>query len=318
MASVKGCRPRFLLDSMEMLLEDLFLHALGPSIGGAHPPPKMKQLNPTGTNPKRPHKKKAEDDNRKLSNKAVLASKKNSVAIFRKWQRVQYWSTSHECWVNAVVVAVRSDGAVQIDVKDSFWISLEEQTGKLRIPQREAYEVNTRLDKCNDRGEWEECRVLDVHEDEQSIKIDIEPETWYSMEAQTSIFRPHCPGEAEVLMWKAEMLVREKVGIWGPKTSLSPEILGSMADLYATALHRSPHNVRCMDFLAEVRCEQGRIEDAETLYEQALDEDPFDLKVLSDFQELLKGKGEKVKAKNLAKREVTIKDRLRDLKSKGL
>lgn len=54
---------------------------------------------------------------------------------FGKDEPVQYFSTTHECWVDCVVTEVHPSGAIQISAKPGYWFkTAAEQTSKIRRP----------------------------------------------------------------------------------------------------------------------------------------------------------------------------------------
>jgi len=54
--------------------------------------------------------------------------------FFHEGQTLEYLSASVGSWIQCVVCATRADGAVQIDVKKEYWMELQEQSSKLRLP----------------------------------------------------------------------------------------------------------------------------------------------------------------------------------------
>jgi len=56
------------------------------------------------------------------------------LVFFQEGQTLEYLSASVGSWIQCAVIATRADGAVQIDVKKEYWMELQEQSSKLRLP----------------------------------------------------------------------------------------------------------------------------------------------------------------------------------------
>eukprot|EP00746_Dinoflagellata_sp_MGD_P124651 gnl/MRDRNA2_/MRDRNA2_59261_c0_seq1.p1 gnl/MRDRNA2_/MRDRNA2_59261_c0~~gnl/MRDRNA2_/MRDRNA2_59261_c0_seq1.p1 ORF type:complete len:552 (+),score=132.67 gnl/MRDRNA2_/MRDRNA2_59261_c0_seq1:144-1658(+) len=55
-----------------------------------------------------------------------------SQTCYAEGMKAQYYSSSQQCWIPCVVLGVRSSGEVELNVRKGYWLSLTEQTTKLR------------------------------------------------------------------------------------------------------------------------------------------------------------------------------------------
>jgi len=146
--------------------------------------------------------------------KEMLANKVRIPGSYAVGQEVEFWSTSSAQWIKCKVTQADPTGSVMVEVKPNVWISMEEQSQRMRIPAVAAVPAMTlippqldgRASEENDpvpeylavgqqveywstsQNKWVTCRVTHV-ETEGGVQVDVKPGTWIFKEDQPGRIR---------------------------------------------------------------------------------------------------------------------------------
>jgi len=120
---------------------------------------------------------------------------------FRVGQQVQYHSASHGRWLTCKITRVVSSGAVELDIKPGYFVTLDEQGEKLRalLPAEggqphgrsplDVFQVGQCVEYYSDsQGVWTKCRVTKV-DSSGAVELDIKPGQLVSVKVQAEKIR---------------------------------------------------------------------------------------------------------------------------------
>jgi len=228
----------------------------------------------------------------------------NGKAWFAKHSFVQYNSVTQNTWVDAEVIFVREDGSIMIDLKDGHWFSVEDQRTKFRDGRRKAWAVGTELQYFSvTQGGWTDCTVTAMNPQDRSIQINIKADYWMQVDEQAQKLRAPCVDKTDELVYEAGHLLERSV----------PDAAGA-EEKYREVLKMEPDHVAALEGLAVLMMNfRSDLEASEDLFRQALVENPWSLRALTDLGDILKVTQRLDEARKLHKRWRKVRDRLKDL-----
>lgn len=230
----------------------------------------------------------------------------NGKARFKKYQNVEYNSITQGAWLEVQVITVNRDGCIMIDLKDGYWFTVEEQWQKFRDGSRKAWLVDSELEYWSvTHASWTPCVVIDRNPQDNSIQIDIKKGYWMSVAEQDEKLRLPLYDKGDEIVWKTgKMLAAEP-----------PDVAGA-EKMLRKLLQEAPDHTLAMESLAAIlRDYFGDLDGAEDLYRQALNENPFELKVLSDLGDLLLVRGQEKEAEEMHQRWRKVREKLKDIEN---
>eukprot|EP00927_Polykrikos_kofoidii_P011576 TRINITY_DN14934_c0_g1_i1.p1 TRINITY_DN14934_c0_g1~~TRINITY_DN14934_c0_g1_i1.p1 ORF type:complete len:637 (-),score=95.30 TRINITY_DN14934_c0_g1_i1:69-1979(-) len=131
-------------------------------------------------------------------------------------QEVAYWSVSMRRWIQAHITEMRSDGAVQVDIKPGFWMSVSDQAEKLK-PACELGSTHTHAtgDEVEHwsatQGKWMQTSVVEVRPADGAVRVSIKPEAWITCAEQDAKLQPKASSCAESIVEESDGPVYEFV-----------------------------------------------------------------------------------------------------------
>jgi len=228
----------------------------------------------------------------------------NGKARFKKYQNIEYDSVTQGAWLEVQVIMVREDGGIMIDLKDRYWFDVDEQWKKFREGSRKAWLVDSELEywSVSNQG-WTRCSVCDRNPQDNSIQIDIKKGYWMSVAEQDEKLRLPLYDGGDEIVWKTGRMLQAD----------PPDVSGAEKMLRKLLQEASDHTLAMESLAAILRDYFGDLPGAEALYRQALNENPFELKVLSDLGDLLRVQGQESEADEMHKRWRKVRDKLKDI-----
>lgn len=233
----------------------------------------------------------------------------NGKALFAKHSKCQYNSISLGKWVDATVTMVDPDGQIMIDIKDNCWFTVEEQKEKFRdMPHKCPWSVGDLVQyKSVTQNCWVACKIIAVDPNTGSVQIDVKEKYWMKVEEQEQKLRPHMLVPTDELIWEAGQLLDKDF----------PDVAGAEAKLQKV-LDLEDDNTKAMDvyaiLLRDHRADHGQ---AEAMYKEALLHNPFDVKILSDYSDLLIFHGRPEEAKPMQELMQKVRVKLKEFEDEA-
>lgn len=226
----------------------------------------------------------------------------NGKALYKKYDKCFYNSVSLGKWVEATVIMVNEDGCVMIDTKEEYWFSIEEQVEKFKAGQT-CYQVGEHVQyKSVTQNCWIDCKVIVMDPQNYAIQVSVKENHWMKVKEQEEKVRyPVKPGIEETL-WEAGKVLEKKV----------PDV-DSAEKTYRQVLKNEDDNVKALYGLAVLlRDFRNDYHAARRIFLQALEESPYDMKVLSDYADLNLVLGARSEAEELYDRLAKVRAKLRE------
>jgi len=225
-------------------------------------------------------------------------------ALFKKYQNIEYNSITQGAWLEVQVIMVNEDGAIMIDLKDRYWFGIEEQRLKFREGSRKAWLEGSELEYLSTtHNSWTPCMVVERNEKDNSIQIDIKKGYWMSVAEQDKKLRLTLYDASDIIVWETGKMLQEDP----PDPHKAEQKLREL-------LQEEPDHTLAMESLAAIlRDYFDDLAGADELYRRALNENPFELKVLSDFYDLLRVQGHAAEAEEMYQRWRKVRDKLKDI-----
>lgn len=226
----------------------------------------------------------------------------NGKSIFKKYDKCYYNSVSLGKWVEAVVIMVNEEGAIMIDTKEEYWFSVEEQLEKFKVGQK-SYQVGEHVQyKSVTQNCWIDCKVIVVDPQNSAIQVSVKENHWIKVREQEEKIRYPVKAGVEEALWEAGRLLEKSV----------PEV-ESAEKKYRQVLRQEDDNVKALYGLAVLlRDFRNDFKAAKKVFVEALDESPYDMKVLSDYADLALVLGMKSEAEELYDRLLKVRAKLRE------
>lgn len=228
----------------------------------------------------------------------------NGKALYKKYDNIEYNSITQGAWLEVQVIMVREDGAIMIDLKDRYWFDLQEQSGKFREGGRKPWLVESELQYYSQtQGGWVDCTVVNRNMADNTIQISCKEHYWMSVAEQDEKLRMPLYDRSDEVVWEAgKMLKQDPADCKGSEQKLRQ------------LLQDEPDHTLAMESLANLlRDWHLDFGGAEVLYRRALNENPFEIKVLSDFGDLLKVLGKKPEAEEIHQRWRKVRDKMKEI-----
>lgn len=228
----------------------------------------------------------------------------NGKTLFKKYECIEYNSQSHNAWLEVQVLMVREDGAIMIDLKDKYFFTVQEQKEKFRKGSRQPWQIDTELQYYSlTQGGWVDCTVTLLRDIDNAVQINIKAEYWMLEDEQEEKLRLPIYEVSDEVVWEVGKLLKMEP----PQYKQGERRLEEL-------LENEPDHTSALECLAALRRDHyGDYSGAEKLYRQALDENPFELKVLSDFGDLLKAMGNKSEGEQVHQRWRKVRDKVKDI-----
>jgi len=227
----------------------------------------------------------------------------NGKALFKKYDDVYYNSVSLGAWVEATVIMINALGHIMIDTKEEYWFPLEEQREKIRLCGFKPYQVgeNVQYDSVTQHA-WLDCKVIVVDPVDHSIQVSVKENYWVKVAQQTDKVRyPVRPGSDE-LIWQAGRMLKK-----------TPPDVDAAERKYRKVLEKEEDHVKALEGLALLlRDYRGNYLQAEAFYKRAVEESPYEMKVLSDYADMCLVQGRDDLAEELYDRLRRIRAKLRE------
>lgn len=243
-----------------------------------------------------------ESKNRKAPSKAKPLDVSNGKALFKKYQNIEYNSVTQGAWLDVQVIMVREDGAIMIDLKDRFWFDPEEQKTKFRDGGRKPYLLDSELQYFSStQGGWVDCIVVNQNKD--GVQINIKENYWMSVAEQDEKLRLPLYDRSDEVVWESGKLLK-----------MEPPDCRQAEQKLRTLLQEETDLTLAMETLATLlRDYYQDYTGAEELYQRALNDNPFEIKVLSDFGDLLKFRGRAKEAEEMHQRWRKVRDKMKEI-----
>jgi len=232
----------------------------------------------------------------------------NGKALFLKYDNVYYNSASLGKWVEATVIMINEQGHIMIDTKEEYWFPLDEQREKIRPCGFKPFQVgeHVQYDSLTQHA-WLDCKVIVVDPVDHSIQVSVKEHSWIKVAQQGDKVRyPVRPGFEE-LIWQAGRMLKK-----------NPPEVDTAERKYRKVLVQEEDNIKALEGLALLlRDYRGDYSQAEACYETALEESPYEMKVLSDYADMCLVQGRDGLAEDLYGRLRRVREKLREFDESG-
>jgi len=228
----------------------------------------------------------------------------NGKALFKKYDNIEYNSVTQGAWLEVQVIMVREDGAIMIDLKDRYWFDVQEQASKFREGGRKPWLVESELQYYSQtQGGWVDCTVVNRNPSDNSIQISCKEHYWMGVAEQDEKLRMPLYDRSDEIVWESGKMLKQD----------PPDCRGAEEKLKQLLLDEPDHTLAMESLANLLRDWHQDYAGAEELYRRALNENPFEVKVLSDFGDLLKVLRKKTEADEIHQRWRKVRDKMKEI-----